>query len=86
MNAAMRIYSSTPKKIKDISEIEDDDEDAKRIAKIENWVTVVFAAMVTITIMSGMYTTITFSLLALCESNALKTSLVIMVVWILYDL
>mmetsp|Transcript_13696 Transcript_13696/g.27808 ORF Transcript_13696/g.27808 Transcript_13696/m.27808 type:complete len:88 (-) Transcript_13696:86-349(-) len=73
MNAAMRLYSSTPKKMKDLSEIDDDDGkddgggDAKRVARMENWVTVIFAALVTVTIMSGMYTTITFSLLALCE-------------------
>mmetsp|Transcript_3541 Transcript_3541/g.8092 ORF Transcript_3541/g.8092 Transcript_3541/m.8092 type:complete len:242 (-) Transcript_3541:175-900(-) len=77
MNAAMRLYSSTPKKMKDLSEIDDDDGkddgggDAKRVARMENWVTVIFAALVTVTIMSGMYTTITFSLLALYSKTAL---------------
>lgn len=67
MNAALRMFSSTPKKMKDLSEIKDDDE--KKEAKIENWVTATFATLVTLTIMSGMYTTITFSLLALCKCN-----------------
>ena len=73
MNAALRIFSSTPKKLQDLSEIKD--EDAKKLARVENYVTVAFSALVTITILSGMYTTITFSLLALYSKTALGMSI-----------
>lgn len=69
MNAALRIFSTTPKKMQDLTEIKD--EDAKKLAKIENYVTIAFSALVTVTILSGMYTTITFSLLALYSKTAL---------------
>lgn len=69
MNAALRVFSSTPKKLKKIKELPEGAE--RRQALTENVATVIFSTLTVVTIMSGLYTTIVFPLMALYSKTAL---------------
>ena len=70
MNGALRIFSSTPKKLVDISKMEVGTEEM-RVAKMENAATILFAVISTVTVLSGTFTTVIFSLMALYSKTAL---------------
>jgi len=63
MNSALRLYTSVPKKIKDVSGSKD--------AKIENVATVLFTILSVVCILAGITTSIIYSLLGLYSKTAL---------------
>jgi len=70
MNAGLRLYSATPKKMGTESG-PDDSADDKRRQKIENFTKVLFGFSVVASILAGAYTTVVFSLLGLYSKTAL---------------
>lgn len=58
MNASLRLFASTPKKLKDGD-------------KVDNVAKILFAILISISIMSGAYTTVVFSMLSLYSKSAL---------------
>ena len=68
MNAALRVFGSTPKTIQELPEKEGPE---RRRVRAENIATVVFSASTCLSILCGLYTTIVFSMLALYSKTAL---------------
>jgi len=75
LNAALRVYVIIPKEIKDTKYIDANDASAKMTTRIENIITVVASFSIVICILSAVYTTLVFSLIALYSKTALGLGL-----------
>jgi hypothetical protein len=71
LNAALRLFSSTPKKLESIP----DDPDKAKVVKLNNSLKVAFGISLSFSAALGLYTTIVFTLMAIYSKTALGMGL-----------
>jgi len=75
LNAALRVYVIIPKEVKDIKYIDPNDVSAIKTTRIENIITIVASFSNVICILSAVYTTLVFGLIAIYSKTALGLGL-----------